>query len=176
MSSHRQWTERELAWIGAFDSIPLLAIVETMRSLDLFKERTLSHHLKYDPQQQAAETLRAASATVQAKEGVQETEAEGRWSDRCGDTIEAMKKAAGVARCGLSGKIDCQCNNNTPSPDNVEAAARFSSGGVLISVPRGGTSCMFQGGDSSSNSLPRKVRLSGSLAIVWSPHQRFAAR
>lgn len=99
---------------------------------------------EYDPQQQAAETLRAASATVQAKEGVQETEAEGRWSDRCGDTIEAMKKAAGVARCGLSGKIDCQCNNNTPSPDNVEAAARLSSGGVLISVPRGGTSCMLQ--------------------------------
>ena len=33
MSSHRQWTERGLAWIGAFDSIPLLAIVETMRSL-----------------------------------------------------------------------------------------------------------------------------------------------
>lgn len=45
MSSHRQWTERGLAWIGAFDSIPLLAIVETMRSLDLFKESTLSHYL-----------------------------------------------------------------------------------------------------------------------------------
>ena len=38
------------------------------------------------------------------------------------------EKAAGVARCSLSGKIDCQCNNNTPSPDNVEAAARLSAG------------------------------------------------
>jgi hypothetical protein len=26
------------------------------------------------------------------------------------------KKAAGVARCGLSGKIVCQCNNNTSRP------------------------------------------------------------
>jgi hypothetical protein len=43
-----------------------------------------------------------------------------------------MKKAAGVARCGLSGKIDCQCNHNTLSPDNVEDAARLSRGGVLI--------------------------------------------
>jgi hypothetical protein len=45
MSSHRDWTDKGLAWIEAFDSIPLLAIVETMRGLDLFKESSLSHYL-----------------------------------------------------------------------------------------------------------------------------------
>jgi hypothetical protein len=45
MSSHRQWTGRGLARIEAFDSIPLLTIVETMRGLNLFKESSLSHYL-----------------------------------------------------------------------------------------------------------------------------------
>src|SRR2546423_8422583 len=61
--------------------------------------------LEYDPQLQAAETLRAASATVQAKEGVQETEAEGRWSDRCGDTIEAMKRPQALRAAACPGKL-----------------------------------------------------------------------
>jgi hypothetical protein len=41
MSSHRDWTEKGLAWIEAFDSISLIGIVETMRSLDLFRESSL---------------------------------------------------------------------------------------------------------------------------------------
>jgi hypothetical protein len=45
MSCHRDWTDKGLAWIEAFDSIPLLAIVQTMRGLDLFKESSLSHYL-----------------------------------------------------------------------------------------------------------------------------------
>jgi hypothetical protein len=47
MSRHRDWTEKGLAWIEAFDSIPLLAIVETMRGLDLFKEASLAHYLSF---------------------------------------------------------------------------------------------------------------------------------
>lgn len=41
MSMRPQWTERGLAWIEAFDSIPLMAILTTMRSLDLFSEQSL---------------------------------------------------------------------------------------------------------------------------------------
>ena len=173
MSSHRQWTERGLAWIGAFDSIPLLAIVETMRSLDLFKESTLSHYLNMTLSNKLQRLFEPPPPPQRGRTrngGRRPVVRPLRRYDR------GNEKAAGVARCGLSGKIDCQCNNNTPSPDNVEAAARLSSGGVLIGVPRGGTSFMLQGGDSSSNSPPRKVSLSGSLAIVWSPHQQFAAR
>jgi hypothetical protein len=53
-----------------------------------------------------------------------------------GDAIEAMKKAAG---CGLSGKIVCQCNDDTSSPDKLEAGAKLSSGEVSIAVPESGT-------------------------------------
>jgi hypothetical protein len=45
MSAHREWTDKGLAWIEAWDSIPLLAIVEMMRGLDLFKETSLSQYL-----------------------------------------------------------------------------------------------------------------------------------
>jgi hypothetical protein len=40
---HPDWTNRGLAWIEAFDSLPLLQIVETMRGLNLFKEESLPH-------------------------------------------------------------------------------------------------------------------------------------
>ena len=45
MSRHRDWTDRGLAWIEAFDLIPLLATVETMRGLDLFHETSLAKYL-----------------------------------------------------------------------------------------------------------------------------------
>lgn len=45
MSRHRDWTDKGLAWIEAFDSIPLLATVETMRGLDIFEERSLARYL-----------------------------------------------------------------------------------------------------------------------------------
>ncbi|MBR1212063.1 hypothetical protein [Bradyrhizobium sp. JYMT SZCCT0180] len=45
MSCRRDWTDKGLAWIEAFDSIPLLAIVETMRGLDLFHETSLARYM-----------------------------------------------------------------------------------------------------------------------------------
>lgn len=40
-----RWTRRGLAWVEAFDQIPLLKILETMRSLGLFREESLAHYL-----------------------------------------------------------------------------------------------------------------------------------
>ncbi|SHJ97272.1 hypothetical protein SAMN05444159_2053 [Bradyrhizobium lablabi] len=39
-----EWTTKGLAWIEAFDKIPLTAIMRTMRGLDLFSEKTLWHY------------------------------------------------------------------------------------------------------------------------------------
>ena len=41
----RPWTDKGLAWVEAFDQIPLLETVATMRGLNLFKEASLSHYL-----------------------------------------------------------------------------------------------------------------------------------
>lgn len=40
-----QWPERGLAWIEAFDDLPLTTILQVMRDLDLFKESSLSRYL-----------------------------------------------------------------------------------------------------------------------------------
>jgi hypothetical protein len=40
-----EWTNRGLAWIEAFDRVPLTSILQTMRSLDLFSEQSLAHYL-----------------------------------------------------------------------------------------------------------------------------------
>jgi hypothetical protein len=80
----------------------------------------------------------AAGASAKAKAWVAKPE---------DDAIEAMKKAAGVARCGLSGKIDCQCNDNTSISGKLKAAAMLSSRGVLIAVPVSGTFRLLQAGD-----------------------------
>jgi hypothetical protein len=40
-----QWPERGLAWIEAFDDLPLTVILQVMRDLDLFKESRLSRYL-----------------------------------------------------------------------------------------------------------------------------------
>ncbi|MBR1211109.1 hypothetical protein [Bradyrhizobium sp. JYMT SZCCT0180] len=45
MVRRRDWTDKGLAWLEAHDAIPLLAILETMRGLDLFQETSLAHHL-----------------------------------------------------------------------------------------------------------------------------------
>ena len=84
--------------------------------------------LEYDPQQQAAETLRAASATVQAKEGVQETEAEGRWSDRCGDTIEAMKRPQALRAAACPGKLIVSAITILPVPITSRLPQDFRAG------------------------------------------------
>jgi hypothetical protein len=40
-----QWADKGLAWIEAFDHLPLLQIVDAMRSLTLFKESSLGGYL-----------------------------------------------------------------------------------------------------------------------------------
>ena len=40
-----EWTAKGLAWIEAFDQIPLESILQTMRDLDLFAEASLGHYL-----------------------------------------------------------------------------------------------------------------------------------
>jgi hypothetical protein len=40
-----EWTNLGLRWIEAFDQVPLLEILQTMRSLDLFREQSLSRYL-----------------------------------------------------------------------------------------------------------------------------------
>lgn len=40
-----EWPEKGLAWIAAFDAIPLLQIVETMRGLEIFRETSLGTYL-----------------------------------------------------------------------------------------------------------------------------------
>jgi hypothetical protein len=39
------WTNLGLKWIEAFDQIPLMATLQTMRSLNLFGERSMAHYL-----------------------------------------------------------------------------------------------------------------------------------
>ena len=40
-----EWTNLGLKWIEAFDQIPLTAILQTMRGLDLFSEQSIGHYL-----------------------------------------------------------------------------------------------------------------------------------
>jgi hypothetical protein len=45
MIFHPEWADRGLAWIEAFDDIPLAALLQTMRDLDLFQPTSLGHYL-----------------------------------------------------------------------------------------------------------------------------------
>ncbi|WP_298876818.1 hypothetical protein [uncultured Bradyrhizobium sp.] len=45
MSMRPEWTDRGLAFIEAFDRLPLVQILETMRGLDVFSEKNLSTYL-----------------------------------------------------------------------------------------------------------------------------------
>jgi hypothetical protein len=40
-----QWTSKGMPWLEAFDSIPLLSILDTMRPLHLFSEQSLGEYL-----------------------------------------------------------------------------------------------------------------------------------
>ncbi|PSO30528.1 hypothetical protein [Bradyrhizobium sp. MOS002] len=40
-----EWTDRGLAWIEAFDALPLVQTLETMRALELFSEQSLARYL-----------------------------------------------------------------------------------------------------------------------------------
>jgi hypothetical protein len=57
-------TNRGLELIEAFDRIPLLAILETMRSLDLFSERSIAHYLAIALRNKLAAILEPADAVV----------------------------------------------------------------------------------------------------------------
>ncbi|KQT21720.1 MULTISPECIES: hypothetical protein [unclassified Bradyrhizobium] len=45
MRRHPEWPEKGVAWIEAFDGIPLLQIVETMRGLEIFRETSIGTYL-----------------------------------------------------------------------------------------------------------------------------------
>ncbi|WP_143046722.1 hypothetical protein [Bradyrhizobium erythrophlei] len=59
-----------------------------------------------------------------------------------------MKRPQCTTHCGPSGKIACQCNDNTSSPVETEAAANISSSEVQSAVPVDGTLRMLRSGDS----------------------------
>ena len=44
MCMRPEWTGLGLKWIESFDKIPLSAILQTMRSLDLFSEQSIGHY------------------------------------------------------------------------------------------------------------------------------------
>jgi hypothetical protein len=57
---HRDWVAKGLAWIAAFDAIPLLHIVDTMKGLDLLEETMWRIDVDLfgnDPEQQTAQGI-----------------------------------------------------------------------------------------------------------------------
>ena len=44
MIFHPEWANRGLAWIEAFDDVPLMALLQTMVDLDLFEPGTIGHY------------------------------------------------------------------------------------------------------------------------------------
>jgi hypothetical protein len=39
-----EWPSRGLAWIEAFDHVPLMGLLQTMQDLDLFRPSTIGHY------------------------------------------------------------------------------------------------------------------------------------
>jgi hypothetical protein len=58
-----KWTKKGLAWIEAFDQIPLRAILQTMRGLDLFSEKSIGHYFSIALRNKLAAILEPADAT-----------------------------------------------------------------------------------------------------------------
>jgi hypothetical protein len=44
MIFHPAWPGRGLAWIEAFDDVPLMALLQTMQDLDLFRPTSIGHY------------------------------------------------------------------------------------------------------------------------------------
>jgi hypothetical protein len=44
MIFHPEWAGRGLAWIEAFDNVPLMALLQTMRDLDVFQPGEIGHY------------------------------------------------------------------------------------------------------------------------------------
>jgi hypothetical protein len=61
------WT-KGIAWLEAFDKIPLRSILETMRGLDLFGENALGHYYQIALRNKLAQILNAAEAPKPAKQ------------------------------------------------------------------------------------------------------------
>ena len=59
-----EWTNRGLAWIEAFDRVPLTSILQTMRGLDLFSEQSLAHYLSLVLRNKLTAILNPAEAQV----------------------------------------------------------------------------------------------------------------
>jgi hypothetical protein len=57
-----EWTDRGVELIEAFDKIPLIAILETMRGLDLFGEQSLAHYYSIAIRNKLAAILEPADA------------------------------------------------------------------------------------------------------------------
>jgi hypothetical protein len=45
MVFHPDWPSRGLAWIEAFDEVPLASVLQSMRDLELFRPDTIGHYL-----------------------------------------------------------------------------------------------------------------------------------
>jgi hypothetical protein len=52
-----EWTDRDLAWIAAFDNIKLVELLRAMRELDFCPEREISNHLALAIQRRLARTF-----------------------------------------------------------------------------------------------------------------------
>jgi hypothetical protein len=57
-----EWTAKGLAWIEAFDRIPLTRILETMHGLDLFSEQSLARYFAIAIRNKLAAILEPADA------------------------------------------------------------------------------------------------------------------
>jgi hypothetical protein len=44
MIFHPEWANRGLAWIEAFDNVPLMALLQTMLDLDVFQSGEIGHY------------------------------------------------------------------------------------------------------------------------------------
>lgn len=64
MKRNPEWPEKGVAWIEAFDGIPLLQIVETMRGLEIFREESLGTYLAMSLESRLAKLFTEAPAPV----------------------------------------------------------------------------------------------------------------
>jgi hypothetical protein len=64
MTRQPDWPEKGIAWIAAFDGIPLLQIVETMRELEIFREDSIGSNLAVSLENRLANLFAAPAPEV----------------------------------------------------------------------------------------------------------------
>jgi hypothetical protein len=69
VSRRPEWPERGLAWIAAFDKIPLLHIVEAIQDLSVFKEASIGTYLAISLENKPAGLLPRPSEAAAARLG-----------------------------------------------------------------------------------------------------------